>query len=182
VKHQTTSKTYALKILDKEQIVSHHQVKGVMREKEIMDSLKHPFIVGLVATFKDDAKLYMLVNLYQGGELFSVLHTRQYDGVPADHAAFYAQCIMIGLAHMHDRKICYRDLKPENVMIDNFGYPVIVDLGFAKIVPERTYTLCGTPEYLAPEVRWRDELMIGQREENRCQARILCGVECCSTA
>lgn len=152
VKHQTTSKTYALKILDKEQIVSHHQAKGVMREKEIMDSLKHPFIVGLVATFKDDAKLYMLVNLYQGGELFSVLHTRQYDGVPADHAAFYAQCIMIGLAHMHDRKICYRDLKPENVMIDNFGYPVIVDLGFAKIVPERTYTLCGTPEYLAPEI------------------------------
>ena len=152
VSHSKTKQTYALKILDKEQIISHHQAKGVTREKDIMASISHPFIVNLVATFKDEAKLYMLMTLHQGGELFSVLHTPDRDGVPADHAAFYAQCIMIALNHLHERKICYRDLKPENILIDKNGYTVLVDLGFAKFVPDKTYTLCGTPEYLAPEI------------------------------
>ncbi|GMI38589.1 hypothetical protein TeGR_g2689, partial [Tetraparma gracilis] len=152
VKDRSTSTSFALKILDKAQIIAHHQTKGVIREKSIMATLNHPFIVHLVSVYKDDTSLYMLIDLLQGGELFSVLHTKRYDGVPLDHASFYACNILGGLYHMHSRSIIYRDLKPENVMIDRDGYPVIVDLGFAKVVETKTYTLCGTPEYLAPEI------------------------------
>jgi CRP-like cAMP-binding protein/tRNA A-37 threonylcarbamoyl transferase component Bud32 len=152
VKHTPTSKTFALKQMDKALILKHHQEKSVIREKSIMASLHHPFIVQLVSVFSDSTKIYMLLDLLQGGELFSVIHTRRYDGIPCNHASFYAQCLLMGLEHMHSRSIVYRDLKPENIMIDSHGYPVLVDLGFAKVVQNKTYTMCGTPEYLAPEI------------------------------
>ena len=94
----------------------------------------------------------MVLELVQGGELFSVIHTEQMDGVPNGHARFYAACILESLSHLHMRNIAYRDLKPENVLVDAKGYCVLVDLGFAKLVEDKTYTLCGTPEYLAPEI------------------------------
>mmetsp|Transcript_2042 Transcript_2042/g.4084 ORF Transcript_2042/g.4084 Transcript_2042/m.4084 type:complete len:740 (-) Transcript_2042:194-2413(-) len=152
VSHKKTGKPYALKMLSKHEIIGHHQVYGVIREKNILSSVNHPFVVNLVSTFQDDTSLYMLQECVQGGELFSVIHTERRDGVPFNHARFYAACILESLSHLHNRHICYRDLKPENVLIDGDGYCVLVDLGFAKIVQEKTYTLCGTPEYLAPEI------------------------------
>ncbi|KAL7579025.1 hypothetical protein ACA910_019067 [Epithemia clementina (nom. ined.)] len=152
VSHKRTGTPYALKQLSKREIIGHHQVDGVIREKNIMASLDHPFVVNLVATFQDDRFLYMLIELVQGGELFSVIHTETRDGIPNGNSRFYAACILESLAHLHHRSICYRDLKPENILIDQRGYCVLVDLGFAKIVVDKTYTLCGTPEYLAPEI------------------------------
>lgn len=152
VSYKKTGRAYALKMLDKREIIGHHQVEGVIREKNIMSSIDHPFVVNLVCTFQDDRSLYMLIELVQGGELFSVIHTETNDGVDNYFACFYAACILESLAHLHHRHICYRDLKPENVLIDSKGYCVLVDLGFAKIVMDKTYTLCGTPEYLAPEI------------------------------
>lgn len=152
VQHRRTKKPFALKCLNKREIVGHHQVEGVIREKNIMASLDHPFVVNLVNTYQDDQNLYMLIELVQGGELFSVIHTDTRDGIPNGNARFYAACILESLAHLHHRCICYRDLKPENILIDAQGYCVLVDLGFAKIVVDKTFTLCGTPEYLAPEI------------------------------
>jgi protein kinase A len=152
VSHKRTGTPYALKLLSKREIIGHHQVDGVIREKNIMASLDHPFVVNLVSTFQDERSLYMLIELVQGGELFSVIHTETRDGIPNGNSRFYAACILESLAHLHHRSICYRDLKPENILIDNKGYCVLVDLGFAKIVVDKTYTLCGTPEYLAPEI------------------------------
>ena len=152
VNNKKTGKAYALKMLNKREIIGHHQVEGVIREKNIMSSIKHPFVVNLVCTFQDDRSLYMLIELVQGGELFSVIHTETRDGIPNANARFYAACILESLAHLHHRHITYRDLKPENILIDSRGYCVLVDLGFAKIVMDKTYTLCGTPEYLAPEI------------------------------
>eukprot|EP00559_Dactyliosolen_fragilissimus_P008241 CAMPEP_0184858102 /NCGR_PEP_ID=MMETSP0580-20130426/3209_1 /TAXON_ID=1118495 /ORGANISM="Dactyliosolen fragilissimus" /LENGTH=807 /DNA_ID=CAMNT_0027354045 /DNA_START=336 /DNA_END=2759 /DNA_ORIENTATION=+ len=152
VSHKKTYKPYALKMLNKREIIGHHQVEGVIREKNIMSSIDHPFVVNLICTFQDDRSLYMLIELVQGGELFSVIHTEVRDGIPNPNARFYAACILESLAHLHHRHICYRDLKPENILIDAHGYGVLVDLGFAKIVMDKTYTLCGTPEYLAPEI------------------------------
>merc|ERR1711933_350803 len=123
-----------------------------IREKNIMASLEHPFVVNLVSTFQDERALYMLIELVQGGELFSVIHTETRDGIPNANSRFYAACILESLSHLHHRSICYRDLKPENILIDQRGYCVLVDLGFAKVVVDKTYTLCGTPEYLAPEI------------------------------
>ena len=150
--HKTTGKPYALKMLNKREIIGHHQVEGVIREKNIMTSIDHPFVITLISTFQDDKHLYMLLELVQGGELFSVIHTEWDDGIPNPNSRFYAACILESLAHLHHRHITYRDLKPENILIDALGYCVLVDLGFAKIVMDKTYTLCGTPEYLAPEI------------------------------
>ena len=152
VSHRRTGTPYALKQLSKREIIGHHQVEGVIREKNIMASLDHPFVVNLVATFQDDRNLYMLIELVQGGELFSVIHTETRDGIPNGNSRFYAACILESLSHLHQRSICYRDLKPENILIDQRGYCVLVDLGFAKIVVDKTYTLCGTPENRAPEI------------------------------
>uniref|UniRef100_A0A7S1V2J1 cGMP-dependent protein kinase n=1 Tax=Grammatophora oceanica TaxID=210454 RepID=A0A7S1V2J1_9STRA len=152
VSHKRTGTPYALKMLNKREIIGHHQVEGVIREKNIMSSIDHPFVVNLVSTFQDERSLYMLIELVQGGELFSVIHTETRDGIPNANARFYAACILESLSHLHHRSICYRDLKPENILIDGKGYCVLVDLGFAKIVVDKTYTLCGTPEYLAPEI------------------------------
>ncbi len=152
VNSKKTRISYALKMLAKREIIGHHQVEGVIREKNIMSSICHPFVVNLICTFQDERSLYMLIELVQGGELFSVIHTETRDGIPNPNARFYAACILESLSHLHHRHICYRDLKPENILIDSKGYGVLVDLGFAKIVMDKTYTLCGTPEYLAPEI------------------------------
>jgi len=152
VSHKKSGIPYALKMLNKREIIGHHQVEGVIREKNIMSSIDHPFVVNLICTFQDDRHLYMLIELVQGGELFSVIHTETRDGIPNANSRFYAACILESLSHLHHRHITYRDLKPENILIDALGYCVLVDLGFAKIVMDKTYTLCGTPEYLAPEI------------------------------
>jgi serine/threonine protein kinase len=100
----------------------------------------------------DERFVYILLDLVQGGELYSIIHQPRNDGMPEKHAMFYAAGVAEGLAFMHRRGFVYRDLKPENVLIDKEGYPVIIDFGFAKFVKDKTYTLCGTPLYLPPEV------------------------------
>lgn len=143
---------YALKIQSKYELIKNHQAKGVVQEKNIMQQLHHPFLTNLVQTYQDKQFIFMLLGLVQGGELFSLLHQTSYDGISEKDTKFYASGILEGLSHMHRRHILYRDLKPENVLVDRDGYPVIIDFGFAKYVVAKTYTLCGTPLYLAPEV------------------------------
>jgi len=152
VQDAPSKKVYALKTLLKSEIVQHKQQANVLNEKNIMMCCNHPFILRLFQTFKDPRKLYMLLEFVQGGELFSVLHTPQNDGVPDPQAKFYGAGILLALAYMHSKNIAYRDLKPENCLIDSMGYPKVVDFGFSKVIEEKSYTLCGTPEYLAPEL------------------------------
>jgi hypothetical protein len=128
-----TRRPYALKIQSKYELVESAQAKGVVAEKNIMQQLNSPFIIQLVQTYQDSPYVYMLLGLVQGGELFSLLHQESFDGVSEKDAKFYAAGILEGLSYMHRRHILYRDLKPENVLIDNQGYPVIVDLGFGKL-------------------------------------------------
>jgi len=150
--------TFALKIQSKRLILKYRQQENVIREKNIMYKIDHPFIIRMINNFQDDTFLYMVVKLYQGGELFHYIHTRRrQDDVESLKlectSKFYSACILEALSHMHERQIVYRDLKPENVLFDKDGYCVIVDLGFAKMTSGgKTYTLCGTPAYIAPEV------------------------------
>jgi protein kinase A len=143
---------YALKIQSKAELISDGQAKAVVQEKDIMTSLQHPFISRLINTYQDPDFVYMLMDICQGGELYSYLHSSRHDGVPEKDAKFYAACIADALAYMHRLGIVYRDLKPENVLIDELGYCVLVDMGFAKHIKDKTYTLCGTPLYIAPEI------------------------------
>lgn len=140
-----TGNAYALKVQIKRELIDHKQAEGVCRELDVMRKIDHPFIIKLVNTSQDDQSVFMLLNLVQGGELFNIMHNDDRDCVPENEVQFYAAGILEALAYMHRRRIIYRDLKPENVLIDELGYTVIVDLGFAKVVSDKTYTLCGTP-------------------------------------
>ena len=131
-----------------------NQQRSVLREKELLCLLHHPFILNMVSSFQDDENLYLVLPLIQGGELFSVVQSRALrgKGLPNKDAAFYGGCIIEALGHFHHRYIAYRDLKLENCMLAIDGYVKIVDLGFAKVVVDQSYTFCGTPDYLAPEI------------------------------
>jgi serine/threonine protein kinase len=93
-------------------------------------------------TFQDKDTLYMLLEFVQGGELFSVM--QEMYRFPLYPTIFYAACILEILEHVHALGVIYRDLKPENVLIDKHGYVKLADFGFAKRVSDKTYTLCGT--------------------------------------
>lgn len=141
---------FALKILKKSEVIRLKQVEHVKAEKEILMRIAHPFIVNLLAVFQDEKRLCMLLEYVNGGELFS--HLRKEGRLPNEHASFYAGEIVLAFEYLHKIHIVYRDLKPENLLIDTDGHMKITDFGFAKEVEDRTWTLCGTPEYLAPEI------------------------------
>mmetsp|Transcript_19168 Transcript_19168/g.3093 ORF Transcript_19168/g.3093 Transcript_19168/m.3093 type:complete len:92 (+) Transcript_19168:1944-2219(+) len=86
----------------------------------------------------------------QGLDLFEVL--RKLGIVNEEHSKFYVSCIILMLEHLHERNIVFRDLKPENVMVDEDGYLRLIDFGVSKIISDRTYTTTGTPHYMAPEI------------------------------
>ncbi|GAA6003985.1 cAMP-dependent protein kinase [Rhodotorula paludigena] len=141
---------FAMKVLEKNTVVRLRQVEHVNSERSTLAHVRHPFVVNLFCTFQDEQNLYMLLEYVQGGELFS--HLRRAGRFSADVARFYIANIILVLEHLHEQDIIYRDLKPENLLIDSTGHIKVTDFGFAKYVPERTWTLCGTPEYLAPEI------------------------------
>jgi len=129
----------------------------ILREIEMMNELRHSQLVDLVNTYQDEAYINMLMRLVPYGELWDRMHREDDEGnwtsgLPVDHAKFYAMSIADTLTFIHSRGIIYRDLKPENVLIDVDGYPVIVDFGFAKFCSDKTYTFVGTPNYVAPEI------------------------------
>mmetsp|Transcript_34843 Transcript_34843/g.89469 ORF Transcript_34843/g.89469 Transcript_34843/m.89469 type:complete len:360 (-) Transcript_34843:163-1242(-) len=140
----------ALKIMKKSEVIRLKQVEHIKAETGILAQIEHPFIVNLLATFQDDCRLFLLLEFINGGELFS--HLRKEGRLPDSDAKFYAGEIVLAFAYLHSRNIIYRDLKPENLLIDCDGHIKITDFGFAKVVEDRTWTLCGTPEYLAPEI------------------------------
>lgn len=139
-----------MKILRKSEIVRLRQVEHVNAERYILSRVQHPFIVDLFATFQDSLNIYMLLSYVPGGELFT--HLRRAQRFTADVTRFYLATIILALKYLHSFNIIYRDLKPENLLLDSRGYLRLTDFGFAKIVDDRTWTLCGTPEYLAPEI------------------------------
>jgi len=144
------SKYYALKILKKSEVIYLKQVEHVKTEKKILEEIDHPYIVNLTGAFQDDKNLYLLLEYVIGGEFFS--HLRKAGRFPNDTSVFYSGQVALVFEHLHGLTILYRDLKPENLLLDKNGHCKVTDFGFAKKVDYRTWTLCGTPEYLAPEI------------------------------
>ncbi|XP_057381165.1 cGMP-dependent protein kinase, isozyme 2 forms cD4/T1/T3A/T3B-like isoform X1 [Daphnia carinata] len=147
-----TSRSYGLKQMKKSQIVETRQQQHIMSEKEIMEEANCDFIVKLYKTFKDRKYLYMLMEACLGGELWTILRDR--GNFDDSTTRFYTACVVEAFEYLHSRGIIYRDLKPENLLLDTQGYVKLVDFGFAKKLQagRKTWTFCGTPEYVAPEV------------------------------
>ncbi|ETO32431.1 hypothetical protein RFI_04686, partial [Reticulomyxa filosa] len=95
-------------------------------------------------------RVYFLLDVCLGGELFTILRQKRYFNEPT--SKFYTACVVEAFDYMHSMDIIYRDLKPENLVLDSDGYLKVTDFGFAKVCPDKTYTLCGTPDYLCPEI------------------------------
>ncbi|KAJ3387359.1 hypothetical protein HDU92_001993 [Lobulomyces angularis] len=150
-KDAKTSTFYAMKVLKKSEIVRLRQVEHINNEKQILKEISFPFIVDLICTFQDEKSLFMLEEYVVGGEIFS--HLRRAGKFTNDITKFYIAEIVLAIEYLHSLKIIHRDLKPENLLIDRNGHVKITDFGFAKkLIDNRTWTLCGTPEYIAPEI------------------------------
>jgi serine/threonine protein kinase len=150
VEDSKTGKQYALKAVSKQRIVETQQKTHIFNEKNLLARMDSPFLIKLCNTFKDADSLYFLLEPSLGGELFRVL--RAVKAFPPSQARFYAGCVVSGFHSLHSQNLIYRDLKPENLLIGQDGYLKITDFGFCKEVPHKTHTMCGTPEYLAPEI------------------------------
>jgi serine/threonine protein kinase len=157
VRKKDSGKIYAMKVLKKAQVIRRKQYEHTMTERRILEEIEHPFIVSLHFAFQTTQKLYMVFDFFNGGELFHYLSTG--GRFAADRAQFYAAEIASGLGHLHSLGIIYRDLKPENLILDAEGHIRITDFGLSKEGVEGDKdvgSFCGTPEYLAPEVLKRE--------------------------
>jgi len=152
-KESVSSMSFALKILKKSEIIRLKQAEHVIQERSILAEVSYPFIVNMYKTYQDERNLNMLMEWVPGGELLA--QCRANDSVfKNDDAKFYAAQLVMALQYLHSEDIVYRGLVPDNILIDKTGYVKLVDFGFAKHLPgeTKTYTLCGTAEYLAPEI------------------------------
>ena len=146
---------FALKCISKESLKENGLDSHILNEKAIMSGLEHPFINRFYCDMEDEKYLYFLLEALPGGELCKRL--REEKQFPEPWGRFYSASVLFAFCHMHAKKIAYRDLKPENLVMDSVGYVKVVDFGLAKVIDGgKTWTLCGTPAYLAPEIVLND--------------------------
>jgi cGMP-dependent protein kinase len=150
VVHKVKKSLYAFKAVQRRKIRMFDIAENLQLERRLLLQVDHIFIMKLVKTFKDDKHVYFLTELVNGQDLFDVI--RVLGLLKESECKFYSACLLLILEHLHEKGIVYRDLKPENVMVDDQGYPKLIDFGTAKLISGRTFTIVGTPHYMAPEV------------------------------
>jgi len=150
---QGNGEIYAMKVLSKQLLMERNEVTHTKTERKTLEDTHHPFLVHLRFAFQTPTKLYLVMDYCNGGELF--YHLKTTGRFPEARARLYAAEITSALEHLHARNIVYRDLKPENVLLDSEGHVRVTDFGLAKDnmgAHDATKTFCGTPDYLAPEI------------------------------
>jgi cGMP-dependent protein kinase len=148
--HRHKTVQYALKVVDKERVLKLETWHSLTLERNILLQMDHMFIVKLVKTLKDSLRIYFVMEYVSGSDLFDVI--RELGLLKERDAKFYIACLVLVVEYLQEREIVYRDFKPENIMVDEAGYPKLIDFGTAKVVHGRTFTVVGTPHYMAPEV------------------------------
>ena len=147
VRKHGESQVYAMKVLRKQAIIDRNQVEHTRAEREILETIDHPFLMKLHYAFQTPTKLYLVMDMITGGELF--FHLKNERRFKEKRARLYAAEIILGLEHLHSKGIIYRDLKPENILLDDEGHVKLTDFGLSKVFTspnEKTSTFCGTPE------------------------------------
>ena len=153
VRLKRNNKLYAMKVLSKTFIKKRHQEEHTKTERDLMVKINSPFVINIKFAFQDNSKLYIVTEFMQGGDMFFHLH--EIGKFKEDRAKFYFIELTLALEFLHKNNMVYRDLKPENILMDSEGHIKIADFGLSKILEnmdDKAYTLCGTPQYLAPEV------------------------------
>ncbi|CAF1049139.1 unnamed protein product [Adineta ricciae] len=148
-RERTTQRIFAMKMLRK----SHGEIVHTMEENKILRRIRHPFITNLICAFTTSDRLCLVMECVNGGELF--FHLNREKRFSEERTRFYVAEIACVIGYLHSRKIIYRDVKLENILLDRFGHIKLVDFGLCKTnVPfgETTVTFCGTPQYIAPEI------------------------------
>lgn len=156
VRNRLNQRKYAMKVISKKLIKKKNHLQYMISEKAILTKVLHPFVVSLKFAFQSDTKLFLVMNFLGGGELFFHLKRR---GLIREHEArFYAGEMILAIEFLHNMGIVHRDLKPENVLLDRDGHVALTDFGLAKEIGEGSdvRTLCGTSEYMAPEMLVRN--------------------------
>eukprot|EP00924_Labyrinthula_sp_SR-Ha-C_P004474 snap_masked-scaffold_1-processed-gene-1.23-mRNA-1 protein AED:0.32 eAED:0.32 QI:0/0/0/0.5/1/1/2/0/835 len=154
VQHEGLKTVYALKKVKKKGLLKKDAHKGILRERLILKKIDFHLIQKMYKTFRDDYSVFFILEFIQGGEFFSLLYNQLEISrfFSFSDIKFYIACVSEALNYLHSKNIIYRDVKPENLMIDFQGYLKIVDFGSAKLVEKRTYSFVGTTQFLAPEI------------------------------
>jgi serine/threonine protein kinase len=151
VRKKLNEKLYAMKIMEKTLIKLNKQEDHTMTERAMLEKIDHPFIVKLYYAFQSSQRLYLITEFMQGGDYF--YHLRRERRFSEEKTRFYMAEIILALEYLHKNKYIYRDLKPENVLLDINGHIKLTDFGLSKMInSDKAYTICGTAEYLAPEI------------------------------
>ena len=138
VEKKDTHKLFAMKSLRKDVILENDQVESTKLEKEILLKANHPFFVKMAYIFQTDQKIYFVMNFVRGGELFT--HLQNEKRFEEERAKFYAAQIISAIGYLHEKKIIYRDIKPENILMGEDGYLSLADFGLAKEMTNRDFT------------------------------------------
>ena len=142
-----------MKSIKKSKLKDIKDIQATKLERKILSIVNHPFIIKLNYAFQNNEKLYLVMDYHNGGELFQQMKNKE--TFSENEAKFYLSQIILAIEYLHMNKIIYRDLKPENIILDKFGYTKLTDFGLAKdgiISDDFAETLCGTTDYLAPEI------------------------------
>eukprot|EP01017_Pseudomicrothorax_dubius_P028775 TRINITY_DN3446_c0_g1_i8.p1 TRINITY_DN3446_c0_g1~~TRINITY_DN3446_c0_g1_i8.p1 ORF type:complete len:304 (+),score=61.10 TRINITY_DN3446_c0_g1_i8:68-979(+) len=151
---------FAMKEMSKAKILSKKSVNSVMNEKQLLSSLRHPFLINMIYSFQDRDNLYLVLDYMTGGDLrFHLCKQKRFN---EEQTKFFIACMLVGLEYLHSNGVLHRDIKPENLVFDSRGYLHLTDLGIARVWrPENSNDTSGTPGYMAPEVMCRQNHGIG---------------------
>ena len=155
VRLKANKKVYAMKILNKNILKIKKQQLHTKTERDLMVKINCPFIVNIKSAFQDNTKLYIVSEFMQGGDMFFHLHDGQIVVFNNEKCKFYILELVLAIEFLHKHNMVYRDLKPENILLDEKGHVKLTDFGLSKILEtesDKAFTICGTPQYLAPEV------------------------------
>ena len=150
VRNKKNKQLYAIKALDLDQIKKENLQECVELEKNVLLKTDHPFIMKMVKYLKNESYIFFINEYIKGKELWDVI--RDIGLLNKEQTQFYIASMLLAINHLHKKKIIYRDIKPENVMVNVKGYIKIIDFGTVKEIEDRTSTIIGTSHYMAPEI------------------------------